>query len=277
MAPGEGGRLLDGFVQIDLGEFAQVVDLLRRVRPDLVFHLAGIHHGEAKDIYRTNVMGAVHLLEAVRLESHSARVLFVGSAAEYGLVGKEELPITEDIPCRPQGPYGLSKYASTLAGLNWCRQYGMKIVIARPFNIIGAGMPQSLVVGAILARARKALAQGGNPVVKVGNLDSERDFVAVDDTVDAYVRMLEGNRWGEVFNICSGRPYAVRDVVEMLLSFAPRRVQFEVDPTLLRSHEGKVIYGSYGKAKEAFGFVPATPLHDALRLCWSDSVPGISQ
>ena len=164
------------------------LDLLRRVRPDLVFHLAGIQQGEAKDIYRTNVMGAVHLLEAVRQECHSSRVLLVGSAAEYGLVGKNELPVTESTPCKPQGPYGLSKYASTLAGLDWSRQFGMKVVIARPFNIIGAGISPNLFAGALLARAREALATQGDPMVKVGNMESQRDFIAVEDVVEAYMR-----------------------------------------------------------------------------------------
>ena len=86
--PADGESVFDDFARLDLSEFTQVFELLRRVRPNLVFHLAGIQQGEAKDIYRTNVMGAVHLLEAVRQVCHSARVLLVGSAAEYGFVGK---------------------------------------------------------------------------------------------------------------------------------------------------------------------------------------------
>jgi len=274
--PADEGWVLDDFARVDIGEFTQVADLLRRVRPDFIFHLAGIQRGESNDIYRTNVMGAVHLLEAVRQECPSARVLLAGSAAEYGFVGKEGLPVTEGTPCRPLGPYGMSKYAATLAGISWSRQYRMKVVIARPFNIIGAGVPPSLVVGALVTRVREALTRRRDPVVKVGNLDSARDFVAVEDAVDAYVRMSEGDHWGEIFNICSGQPTPIRKVVETLLSFAPRPVRFEVDPALFQPGEVSVMYGSYAKARAAFGFEPATLLRDALRECWIASIAGCS-
>lgn len=269
--PEHQGSVLDDFARVDLGEFHQVSDLLRRARPDFIFHLAGIQRGEPQDIYSANVMGTVHLLEAVRQGCPSARVLLTGSAAEYGVVRKEELPVTEDTPCRPMGSYGMSKYAATLAGIGWSRRHGMKVVIARPFNIIGAGIPPSLVVGALVTRAREALARSGEPVVKVGNIDSVRDFVSVEDAVNAYVRMLEGEFWGEIFNICSGEPAPVREVVETLLSFAPRPIRFEVDPALFQPGEVGVIYGSHAKARAAFGFAPAVSLRDALRFCWNGS------
>jgi len=270
--PPDDGCVLDDFARLELGDFGQVVDLLRRLRPDLVFHLAGIQHGEAKDIYMTNAMGSVHLLEAVRQECHSARVLLVGSAAEYGPVEKKDLPVTESTPCSPHGPYGLSKYASTLAGLNWSRQFGMKVVIARPFNIIGAGISPNLFVGALLARAREALSTSGDPVVKVGNLESQRDFIAVEDVVEAYTLMLEGDYWGEIINICSGRPLKIISLADMLLAHSSRPIRLEVDPGLVRGDEVNVMYGNGGKARRLFGFQPRVSVEESLSRIWREGM-----
>jgi nucleoside-diphosphate-sugar epimerase len=74
--------------------------------------------------------------------------------------------------------------------------------------------------------------------------------------------------WGRVFNLCSGRPTAIRSVVETLLSFAPRHVRPVVDPALCRPDDVKVSYGSWERAHLAIGFTPATPLEDALRAAW---------
>ena len=208
-------------------------------------------------------MGTVHLLEAVRQECHSTRVLLVGSAAEYGFVGKDELPVIENTPCRPHGPYGLSKYASTLTGLDWSRQFGIKVVIARPFNIIGAGISPNLFAGALMARAREALARPGDPVVKVGNLDSQRDFIAVEDAVEAYMLMLEGDYWGEVFNICSGRPLKVRSLAEMLLAHSSRPIRLEVDLALVRGDEVNVVYGNGKRPEDSSDFSLALVLKRA--------------
>lgn len=270
--PTNGRCILDNFARLDLREYVQVADLLRRVRPDLVFHLAGIQQGEVRDIYRTNIMGTVHLLEAVRQECHSARVLLVGSAAEYGFVGKDELPVTESTTCRPRGPYGLSKYASTLAGLDWSRQFGMKVVIARPFNIIGAGISPNLFAGALLARAREALARPGDPVIKVGNLESQRDFIAVEDAVEAYRLMLGGDYWGEVFNICSGHPLKISSLAEMLLAHSSRPIRLEVDPALVRSDEINVMYGNGEKARRLLGFQPRVSVEESVNRIWREGM-----
>ena len=210
------------------------------------------------------------LLEAVRQECPLVRVLLVGSAAEYGFVGKEGFPVTESTPCRPLGPYGMSKYAATLAGINWFRQFGMKVVIARPSNIIGAGLSPNLFAGALLARAKEALATQGDPVVKVGNLESQRDFIAVEDVVEAYMLMLEGDYWGEVFNICSGRPLKISTLAEMLLAHSSRPIRLEVDLALVRGDEVNVVYGDGEKARRLLGFQPQISIEESTSRIWRD-------
>jgi GDP-4-dehydro-6-deoxy-D-mannose reductase len=263
---------LDTYLVTDISKAAELREVVTRTRPDMVFHLAALARGPATDLYRVNLLGGVHVLEAVREAVPQARVLLVGSAAEYGEVAEARMPITEEHPCRPIGPYGLSKYALTQAALDYVQAFGMNVAIVRPFNIVGAGIPPSLVVGAILERIQQATADGGDRTVTVGNLDTQRDFVAVEDAVDGYVRLMESDCWGEVFNICSGQPRSIRSIVEELISLAPCPIRLLVDPALVRPDDVPTVYGSWEKAKQAFGFRPSTNLSDALRAAWQHAI-----
>lgn len=263
---------VDDYVRGDLAEKASIDPVLGRHRPELIFHLAGMGRGTDYEIYRANLLATVQLLEAVRAAGLDARILLVGSAAEYGHVEPGRCPLTEESNCRPLGAYGLSKHAVTLLGLDFARRYAMKIVIARPFNIVGAGVPASLVIGGVLQRLRESLQGNSEPVIAIGNLDPERDFVSVEDVVRAYVSMVHADAWGEVFNICSGVPVSVRAIVEMLASFSPRPVRFQVDPALCRANEVQTFFGSFQKARQAFGFEPAQPLALALRAAWDHAL-----
>jgi GDP-4-dehydro-6-deoxy-D-mannose reductase len=255
---------LDEYAEADVTVASQVKDAVRRLRPDLVFHLAAVARGSEDHLFRVNVEGTRHVLEAVADEAPSARVLLVGSAAEYGPVEPADLPVTEEHTCRPVGAYAQSKHEAVLAGLDAARRTGAQIVVARPFNIVGAGISEGLVVGDLVARIKRAVAAGGDGVVKIGNLESRRDFVAVEDVAEAYVRMMDGRGWGDVFNICSGEARTVREVAEWLCGMAGRPVRLEVDPALVRATEVRMIFGSGAKARERFGFTPAVPLAESL-------------
>jgi GDP-4-dehydro-6-deoxy-D-mannose reductase len=179
------------------------------------------------------------------------------------------MPITEQCHCRPVEAYGISKLAMSLAALDYARTCEMKIIVVRPFNLIGAGLPASLLVGAILQRAKQALSANHDPTISVGNLDSARDFIAIEDAVDAYVRLMKAEAWGEVFNVCSGQARSVRCVIETLLSFAPRPIRAVTDPALMRAVDAPVVVGSCEKARRTCGFQPAVNLDDALRSAWN--------
>lgn len=262
------GLACDRYSTVDTTQANQVVELVARERPDRVYDLVGISTGETEDIYKVNVIGRVNVMEAVRTQCAGAAVLLVGSAAEYGIIPESDCPVTEEHVCKPIGPYGLSKYAATQIALGYFRQYQLRLVIARPFNIIGAGMPGSLLLGAVIRRAKAALAESDVPVIKIGNLDTQRDFIDVGDVVDAYVGLLSSDCWGETYNICSGQPVPIMRLVDLALSHAHREVAFEVDTDLLRTVDAPVIYGSYEKARATIGFQPRMSLEESVRAAW---------
>lgn len=263
---------LSDYFSADFSIPQQAADVISQVRPDWVFHLAGLFRGSPTDVYSVNLLAGIELLEAIRMHAVDARVLIVGSSAEYGLVRPQEMPVKEDFVCSPKGDYALSKYALTLAALDYANNRGLRVIVARPFNILGRGIPSSLVVGAILQRAKAALQKTKNPTVNVGNMETQRDFVAVEDVVDVYIQMVQADRWGEVFNICSGVPRTIRSVLEELLSFAPYPVRLQQDPGLFRSTDVPMMYGSSRKAHDAFGFKPKRSLTDSLRDAWESAI-----
>ena len=265
---------LDDYMRVDICNQKQMTDLVRRLKPDFVFNLAGLNSGLIEDIFKVNILGTVNLLEAVKVQAPQARVLLIGSAAEYGRAEKHSLPVKEDHPCRPVGAYGISKHAMTLAGINYVQQFGMKVVVARPFNIIGPGISPGLLVGALVSRAKKALMRSSEPIVKIGNLNTERDFIYIDDAIDAYINMLEGEYWGEVFNICSGRHYSVLTVATLLLSCSARKINLEPDPSLVRPSDIGISYGDWSKADRAFNFKPVTGIEDSLKAVWRYEMEG---
>lgn len=257
----------NSYLPCDLGVLPEVVQLIKSAQPQWVFHLAGIARGRSSDIYRANLLGTVNLLEVIAAECPDTAVLLVGSAAEYGVWPSSEMPLAEDHACRPVGPYGLSKYAMTQAAQYFAASMGLKVVIARPFNIVGAGMPANLLAGAIVQRAKAALA-GGKSQIPVGNLDTNRDFVAVEDVVGAYLSLIQSKCWGQIFNVCSGQPCSVREIIDTLLAFAPARLQPVIDQSLMRPDDPPVVVGDPSRLRRLCGFIPSRDIHDALRAAW---------
>lgn len=260
---------LDSYSRADLTDSRQVVQVIQKSRPHWIFNLAGLARGTAPDLYRVNLLGALNVLEAAKAEAPDAAMLLIGSAAEYGIWPTTHMPLSEEHECRPVGPYGLSKHAMTLAALDYARG-GLKVVVARPFNLVGAGMPATLMAGAIAQRIKTALARGSSTIA-VGNIHTQRDFVAIEDAVDAYVKLLRTEKWGQVFNICSGEACSIQSVIQTLLTFSPRPMEVVEEESLKRPGDAPMVIGDAAKARRSFGFSPRVSLHDALQAAWNEA------
>jgi GDP-4-dehydro-6-deoxy-D-mannose reductase len=271
-APPEGFHL-DGYTKVDITDKFRLGGAVSAIRPDMVFHLAGVTKGDASDVYHVNFLGSVSLMESICRWAPQARMLMVGSAAEYGHVLEREMPVRETHSCNPYTPYGISKYAATLAALEYARR-GLHVSVVRPFNVVGPGIPEAYVTGALVARIRRSLHDDSDEI-RVGNLKSRRDFIYVDDAVEAYIRILDGGFRGEIFNICSGKALEIQELAEGLLAHSLRPLRLVVDPSLVRSNEVDVMYGSFEKAASAFGFKPLTSIKSALSAIWQKDIEGL--
>jgi GDP-4-dehydro-6-deoxy-D-mannose reductase len=188
--------------------------LLEHERPDRIFHLVGSFANDWAADLAANVETTRVLLEAVRAAGLPSRILLVGSAAEYGELPPE--PVPETTPLRPVSVYGLTKVLQTELMRFHQRRHGLHVVLARPFNLSGAGCPPALFPGHVEREVARVKA-GVQSKVRVGDLSAERDYLPVADAVRAYVRILEYGVPGEAYHVASGRPVRMADFLADLL------------------------------------------------------------
>jgi len=255
------------FVQADLRDRDRIFDLICQVKPTRIFHLAGLNFSDdPKLFYDINVIGTVNLLEAVRKNRTSIdpKVLIVGSSAEYGIVNEDELPISEETPLRPTSHYGVSKVAQELLGFHYFNSYALKVILVRPFNLVGPGQSDSFVCGALVKQIVEIEKGIRRQEMLVGNLEPERDFIDVRDVVRAYWQLMSVGRDGEVYNIGSGRCYSIREVLEILLREVGMEIAIRQDKKRMRQSDVPRQISNINKIRET-GWTPKISLEESLR------------
>jgi GDP-4-dehydro-6-deoxy-D-mannose reductase len=204
------------YIRTDLNQRKQVDAIIKQVSPDTVIHLAGLNRGTLIELLQANVINTEHLLEAVLKERPDARVLVIGSSAAYGYSGKK--PVTEDKPLRPVSAYGISKVAEDLLAISYHYVNALNIAVARPFNLIGPGQPDSFVCGNLIRQTAEIRA-GVRKSIELSGGNTRRDFIDIRDAVDAYWRLVSHKNFekkiaGRTFNVGSGRSYSISEVVQ---------------------------------------------------------------
>lgn len=223
----------------DLLDAESVNEIVRSVAPEAVFHLAAWSDvGESWSrpwlVYEQNILGQLNLLEALRRYSPTARTLVVASNEVYGLVRPADLPIDENTPFRPNSPYGVSKIAQDMMGLQYWNSYRLPTIRARSFNHIGPRQADSFAASAFARQVAEIEAGLRQPVVRVGNLDAIRDFSDVRDIVRAYWLLLQNGAPGEAYNVGSGVGKPVRWLLDTLLQMSTTQIEVQLDPARLR-------------------------------------------
>src|SRR5262249_39001114 len=213
-----------------------------------------------------NVICQVNLLEGIRNLTAAARVLVVGTSEEYGLVFPEELPIRETNPLRPLSPYAVSKVTQDLMGYQYFKSYGLPIVRTRAFNHEGPRRGDVFVTSNFAKQVAEIEAGRREPVVHVGNLKARRDYTDVGDVVRAYWTLLQHGTPGDVYNICSGRAWAIHDVLHFLLGESKvATIAVHEDASRLRPSDVPVLIGDASKLQQQVGWRPEIPFEQTLR------------
>jgi GDP-4-dehydro-6-deoxy-D-mannose reductase len=261
---------------LDPGAVRLAVDA---AEPDAIVHLAGQAFvpesiGDPLRTLAVNAGGTAHLLEAARAYRERVqrplRVLIVSSAEVYGVHRPERMPLDETAATRPANPYAASKVATEAYALSWNRAYALDVVVARPFNHIGPGQDARFVV-ASFARQLAEIGAGGPMLMRVGNLEARRDFLDVRDVVAAYAALLANGRAGEVYNVCSGRPVAIREVLRQLITIARVPVEIRDDPERMRPSDLPVLIGDAAKLRAETDWEPHYTLAATLRDVYADA------
>lgn len=255
--------------KMDLLNKENVNDVINEIKPDRIFHLAGqsavgLSWKEPNLTININVNGTLNLLEAVRVSCISSKILIVGSSDQYGVIRPEECPVNEEHVQNPQSPYGISKKTQEEMSMLYVRAYGMNVIMVRPFNHIGAGQGENFVVADFASKIAE-IERGAEPVLKVGNLDTFRDFTDVKDIVRAYELLLKNGKIGEVYNVGSGKEIKVSEILEKLLKMSTKKIKVEIDKEKFRPVDVPIIVCDNRKIKEDTGWKPEISIDVTLK------------
>lgn len=232
---------------------------------DAVLHLAAQSDPHLSvscpvETWNVNLMGTVHLLEALSEREWRGRFLFASSGAVYGRIKGE---VNEHSPVLPGSPYVASKLAAENAVIEWGQRTGNHVIVARPFNHSGPGQSTSFFLPAIVEQIVSLPSSGGE--VEVGNLDVQRDFSHVLDIVRGYRHLLEKGKAGEIYNLASGRSVRLSDVLQDVARLGGRRVTTKTSSERFRPEAQGPVCVSLDKVKRDTGWAPRLSLEELLK------------
>ncbi len=254
--------------ELDVCSPDSVAGILNSFKPDVIYHLAGltfVPEAEAnfEAALKANVLGTNSIFRMAYLIERPCTIVFVSSAGVYGKVDPKDLPVTEETPVAPTDNYSLSKAFAELVANRYARRKSPRCVIVRPFNHIGPGQGSRFVASAFALQLARIAKGKAPPAVKVGNLEAQRDFSDVRDIVRAY--RMSAERGSGIYNLCSGRPVAIRTILDQLIEVSGLDVEVVQDPERMRGPEVPVLYGSFEKSQRELGWRPEYALQDTLR------------
>lgn len=253
----------------DVKDYGLLKEIIAESKPDEVYHLAGLSHVQQSwrnewETYKVNFLGTYNLLEAIKELKLETKVLIIGSSDEYGRVQPDQLPIREECPLNPLSPYGVSKACQELLALRYARSEGMPVVAVRAFNHTGPRQEPFFVCSDFAKQIVEAEIGLREPLIKVGDLRSERDFTDVRDVAEAYWLLTKKGKTGGVYNVCSGKSFSIEWVLNKLLSFTKKDIRIKEDPKRLRPVDITVRVGDNQKITDTTGWQPKIPFERTL-------------
>ncbi len=257
-------------MECDLRDASSVLHAIETIRPERIFHLAAQSFVPASwsapaETLSTNLLGQLNIFEAVRKAGLSPRIQIAGSSEEYGLVLPDEVPMTESNLLRPLSPYAVSKVAQDFLGYQYHMSYKMFIVRTRGFNHTGPRRGDVFAESNFAMQIARIEAGLQEPVIRVGNLEAQRDYTDVRDMVEGYWLSLEKGKAGEVYNIASGKAWSIQKTLEMLLSHSSIKVKIVQDPERMRPSDVQILLGDNKKFVQATGWKPQIPFETTLK------------
>ena len=250
----------------DLSNATKLYDVIEKYKPNYILHLASISNIQSswqqpKETFLNNISIYFNLLEAVRILNIKCRILAVGSADPYGIINKEDIPISENKALSPINTYSVAKMSQEYISKIYVECFGLDIVITRSFNHIGAGQTTSFVIPNFIQQ----IIHKPKETMLVGNLKVIRDFLDVEDIVRAYYLLFEFGIKGEVYNVCSGKGYSIEDILKKIYTIVGYEVPYQINPDLLRPNDIPIIIGDNTKICTTTNWKPTIEITDTLQ------------
>ena len=256
------------FVHFDLTDGQRVARILNQYQPTHIFHLGAqslptVSWADPVSTFQSNIMGSLHLFEAVRYLKHRPVVVSACSSAEYGHVNASEGPVTEEQPLRPLHPYGISKVCLDLLAREYFLDYKIPTVNLRLFNTTGPGKTDDAPSDFVrqLIRVRKGLQP---PVIEVGNLKPRRAFLDVSDTVRGFHLAATQGKRGEAYNLCALKTHQIGEILRTAIRLSGVKAKIRPTAHLMRPSDEKIIFGSTEKFRKDTAWKPRLSIEQTL-------------
>ena len=251
----------------DINDRKLVYKIIEESKPDYIFHLAAqsyvtVSWENPELTIRTNILGTLNILDAVRELKLNSVIEIVGSSSVYGPRSEEELPLKEDTDFRPTSFYALSKVGEEMLGYMYYKVFNMNIIRVRPFNMTGPRKVEDACSD--FTKGLVEIEKGIKDVLEVGNLDTVRDFTDGRDAVKALWLLAEKGQPGEVYNLCSGKGYKMRDILNLAIKLSGlENVKVVQVPWKMRPFDDPIYIGDNTKLRK-LGWKPEIPMEKTL-------------
>ncbi len=243
----------------DIRNYDSLKKIIKEVQPNETYHLAAISFvptslENPKLTFNTNLYGTLNLYQAIIELKINPKILFVGSADEYGLVKESDLPIRENCPLRPINSYSISKVSADFLSHFYFKNFHLNIIRVRPFNHIGPRQSPEFVCSSFAKQIAEIEKGMKGPIVRVGNLETKRDFTDVRDMVKAYWLALQKGDPGETYNICSEKTTSIKELLNAFLGMSKKDIEIRQDPKRLRPSDVSLLLGDSTKFRRKTGW-----------------------
>jgi GDP-4-dehydro-6-deoxy-D-mannose reductase len=250
-------------IHLDITDASEVNRVIQGEQPTHILHLAAIAavtaaNRDIRPAWNVNFSGTQNIALAICEFVPDCRLLYCSSAQVYGASFKSNAALDETALLQPVNPYGAAKAAADIM-LSQMALSGLRVLRLRPFNHTGPGQNTQFVIPAFAAQIAKIERGEQEPVIRIGDLRSRRDFLDVHDVVDAYTEALlrfDGLPNGAAINIASGEAHAIQDALDILVALSQVRIDVAVDAALLRPNDTPVVLGNANRARDWLGWTP---------------------
>ncbi|MBK9191858.1 MAG: GDP-mannose 4,6-dehydratase [Crocinitomicaceae bacterium] len=256
------------FKQIDLLDEEKVNNLIRDYRPDFVIHLASFSKVSDSwvspiESFKNNTNIFLNLIEAIRKNCPTSKLLSIGSSEEYGIVDAKKVPLNENDELNPNSPYSVARASQEWMSKVYAKGFGIDVIITRSFNHYGTFQNDNFVLPSMVKQLCEIKKGNGSKLLSVGNIDIVRDFIHVKDVVQAYTHLLEKGKSGEVYNICTGRGISLRDVIQIISDKLEIKPEITINKEFYRPNDNPIIIGDNTKLHN-LGWIPEISLEEGL-------------
>lgn len=257
------------YMECDIREKEKLSNIINVFKPEIVFHLAAQSYPTVS-WYRpaytleTNIIGTTNLFEIIKELKINPIVLIAGSSAEYGFVDEADVPVKEDKELKPLHPYGVSKVAQEMLAYQYYKNFGIKTFTIRIFNTTGPKKVNDVCSDFTkqIALMEKGLQE---PILRVGNVESKRAITDVRDLIESFWLAIHHCIPGESYNVSGERVYQIKEIIEILKRFTQVRFTEQLDKSLLRTTDEKIIYGDSTKFKKLTGWNQKITIEQTLK------------